>query len=728
MRNCRKVWMTGVVVCLFAAFANAADLVSYTASGSPGSSPDANNGTVDVWAVTGDGGASRSFLKDMQDGNPYMWTIWDLDGGAGTYATHTFAGGPLTVGQSVSIDWAHNISIDNGTSIGIRLLNGSSPEVALVFLGGKIVYTRWDTGTGAYTDIAKYYDRYDIFQVVFTLTGPNSYEMTVSEGSIPDNPAGWGNNADDGNSNVGPIIDRWVGTFTGTAITGIQVYTEGGNDSDQWFDNLRIHEDWLKTAHAPMPSYKQEYVPVAGLELSWAIPQIRSSVNPQVMVADPNLVSFKLYYSCTDPNLNAASPIDVTVWDPQTLRAAYVPAQELQKNSTYRWRVDSVMNDNTARQGIEWIFYTEFSKPIILSHPGHQIIDAGGTAVFSVTVDSQSPTVYQWYRVAGGEDILLTDGGNISGTGTNTLAIADAGLDDEGYYFCVVNNESGIPAESIKAPLGIKRRIAYWPFENNVFGSSVAGSPHTIVVGDPNFVPAGILGNAVEFTDGVDMLFMDPEQNAYFDICNYEMTVACWVKTTDRQSWSPLVARNGEDGQGWQLRQSGFTNDRPCFTTRTPNDTDNDDGTPANRTIYDGIWHYVVGTYDGAVKKVYIDGVVSRLYSSDSGDVVRESDPVSGPIGSTGSPVSIAGRVRGNLTEGLNVELGSVVAGIYDEIEIYNYALDAETIAQKYADLAGTNVCLSQTYDLNNDCVVNLADLGLLASEWLNSRLFVPMP
>ncbi len=726
MKNCRKVWAVLALVCLCAAFANAADLVSYTASASPGDSPDANNNTINVWTVTGDGGASRSFLQGMQDGNAQMWAIWDLNDGGGTYATHTFAGGPLTVGQSVSIDWAHNINIQNGRSIGIRLRDGSNTEVAVVFLGGKIVYSRWDSATGAYTDVAKYYDRYDIFQVVFTLTGPNSYEMTITEGSIPDNPAGWGNNSDDANPDVGPIIDRWAGTFTGSAITGIQVYTEGGNDSDQWFDNLTIHEDWFKSAHAPMPANKQELVTVAGRELSWAIPQVRSLLDPQVMEADPNLVSFNLYYSNSDPNLNAATPVNIAAWDAQTLRAAYTPTPELEKNSTYLWRVDSVMDDNTVRQSVEWVFYTEFSKPIILSHPTHQIVEAGSTAVFSVGVDSQSETVYEWYRfVDGVSDILLTDGGNISGAETDTLEIANAGLDDEGYYYCIINNDSGIPAESNEAPLGIKRRIAYWPFENNTYDSVVPNSPGTIVVGDPNFVPEGILGDAVVFSDGSDLLYMNPEENAYFDICNYEMTVAVWVKTTDKQNWDPLVARNGEDGQGWQLRKSGFTDDRPCFTTRG---TGNDDGTPANRTIYDGNWHYVVGTFDGTVKKVYIDGVVSKLYSTDNGGLIRDGDAVTGPINSTGSPVSIAGRVRGNLVDGLNIELGSVIAGTYDEVELYNYALDAETIAQTYADISGTSVCLGQTYDLNNDCVVNLDDLGLMASEWLNSQLVQPTP
>jgi hypothetical protein len=233
----RVVWLL-VMVCMMVSVVNAALVTSYTASDSPGSDPDGNDNTVNVWTVTGVDGPNRSYLKDPQDGNEKMWAIWDLSGDeAGTYATHTFAGGALTVGQSVSIDYAHNTNIDNGRHTGIRFLDGANNEVEFGFRGGDLYYSKYDTATGLYVLTDKQYDNYDIFQIVFTLTGANSYAMTVSEGSIPD--AGW-KPSEDGNPDVGDVIASWTGTFTGSSITGIQVYTEGGNDSDQWFDNLTI--------------------------------------------------------------------------------------------------------------------------------------------------------------------------------------------------------------------------------------------------------------------------------------------------------------------------------------------------------------------------------------------------------------------------------------------------------------------------------------------------------
>lgn len=724
MKKFKKLLLLIAVACATVSFAHAADVALYTAYAGPGVTPDANAGAVDVWTVTGDGGADRSLLQGMQDGNAAMWAIWDLNGGGGTQATHTFAGGALEVGQSVSIDWAHNRNIEGGRSIGIRLLDGTGSQVEVIFQGGKQVFSKYDTGSGAYEDISKWYDRYDIFQVVFTLTGTNTYMMHITEGSIADNPTGLGNDADDGNAEIGPIVDQWTGSFTGSAITGIQVYTEGGNDSDQWFDNLSINDDWLNNAHDQYPVNGQELVPISGLELSWVIPQVRTET-PGVVVTDPNLVSFNLYYQDGDPNLADVTPISVTAWNTETNRASYIPSPQLNKNGSYYWRVDAVLNDASVRQGTEWVFYTEFSKPIILTQPSVQIVDGGQPAVFTVVVDSQTPASYQWYKyVDGTNDILLTDGGDISGAVTGTLSIAGAALEDEGGYYCIVNNESQVAVTTNRAPLGIKRKIAYWPFDGGVMDSTIPGSPVSVIVGDPN-VAAGIVGDAMAFDDGVDMLYTDPYQTSYFDICDYEMTVACWVKTTDRQGWCPLVAKNGESGQGWQLRQSGHTDDRPCFTTRG---TGNEDGTPANRGIYDGNWHYVVGTFDGTIKKVYIDGVLTRRYSIDDGSLQLEGDAVTAPIGATQSPVAIAGRVSRDINhaEGLNVETWNIVAGIYDEVEIYNFALDAETIAKTYADLTGSNVCLGQAYDLDNDCTVDLNDLGMLATEWLSSAIVEP--
>jgi hypothetical protein len=484
-------------------------------------------------------------------------------------------------------------------------------------------------------------------------------------------------------------------------------------------DGIIIRPGALRVGYNPNPALYQQEVPISGLVLSWNIP-----TDPNGM-ADPNLVGFDVYIDLDDdPNMVYQGT--VTEWDTQTLRASF-PFSTAQKDTTYYWRVDTVLDTSEIIEGNLWNFSTELSSPKITGQPDYQVVPAGGTAVFTVTVSSPSPETYQWYKVVpGGPDIALSDGTKYSGTQTAVLSIANAQLSDEGRYYCLVNNDSNIPVASEEALLGIQRRIAYWPFENNNPNSTIAGSPASVLFGDPTFT-SGIVGDAMEFdadAEAQDLLYTDPEEASYFDICNHSMTVACWIKAPAAATWGPMVARNGEFGEGWQLRHSGFTLDRVCFTTRG---TGNDEGTPTNRTVYDGQWHYVVGTFDGTEKKVYIDGVLSRVYSADDGSILQESDAVSGRINPTGSPVSLAGRVRGDVNSGLIIEGFSVTAGLLDEVEIYNYALTGTEIAQKYADITQQSVCPAPLEnDLNDDCRIDLNDLALLAADWLTDTSIKP--
>ncbi|MBN1766312.1 MAG: immunoglobulin domain-containing protein [Sedimentisphaerales bacterium] len=480
--------------------------------------------------------------------------------------------------------------------------------------------------------------------------------------------------------------------------------------------------------------YEREIDGDAPITVSWQVAQDPCGV------VDPQLDSYKIYLSgpyadepnYLDPEPNVYYQDTVSSWTAG--EASLLLGSALAKDSLYFWRVDTVLDNETEIEGDLWSFYTEITVPAINSITPYQILDPCATAQFTVDVTSVSTPSYQWYKyVDGVSDIELADAGDISGTDTATLSIANVETADEGYYYCEVNNDSGVPATSALAPLAIKARIAYWDFESGNANSTVPGSPVSKLVGDPAFVAAaGVAGDAMAFdadTGAQDMLYIDPNFVDYFDICNYEMTVACWIKSTNEEVWVPMVARNGDDNQGWQLRQSGFTDDRPCFTTRG---TGNPDGTPANRTVYDGNWHYVVGTYDGmgGIKKVYIDGQVSWLYSEDDGSPVSDGDAVSVPMNASLSPVAIAGRVRGE-PGALIIDTESVCAGTYDEVEIYNYALDAATIAQTYADMTDTTVCPDPTvpvYDLDGNCIVDLGDFVKIAMEWLDDTNVQPTP
>lgn len=203
----------------------AALAAAYSASDGPGANPDGNGGTVDVWTVSGvDPG--RNYLASSFDGNNDVWAIWDLtlDSG-GTAATHAFVGGPLLAGQSVSIDYGHNTNIETGRRIGIRLLDSSSAVLTQFSLEGFGAIGGFGKSDGGGTETAtgKLYDPNDFFTVSYTIGPGGTYTATASSGDDPTNTS----------------VGAWSGTVSG-AIEQIQIFTEGGDFSDQYFDNLTI--------------------------------------------------------------------------------------------------------------------------------------------------------------------------------------------------------------------------------------------------------------------------------------------------------------------------------------------------------------------------------------------------------------------------------------------------------------------------------------------------------
>jgi hypothetical protein len=480
--------------------------------------------------------------------------------------------------------------------------------------------------------------------------------------------------------------------------------------------------------YSPLPSDKAVDRPVNTI-LSWHI----SDPNG---VPNPDLVSHKLYMSDGSDDPNVFYVDTIVGWDAGTLRASYTPASNLNLDGRYFWRVDMVMDDASEITGPTWEFYTLPSSPAITSDPNYQLVDAGTTANFSVEVSSVSPETYQWYK-AGDPNVALSDSGDISGAMTAHLLIANAEIADEGGYYCVVSNDATLPNGALEPPasqiaqLIIKRKLAHWDFESNNADSIVPDSPTSTIVGDPAFV-TGVSGDGMEFdadTGAEDMLYTDLNATDYFDACNYNLTVACWIKSTSTVNWAPLVSRNGEEN-GWQLRQGAAGapgDDRPVFSTRGL-DVDDNDGIPGDRTVFDGQWHYLAATYDGAFKKLYIDGVISRIYTVTNGGggvEISSGEAATGLISASASgiPVAIAGRYG---DDPVQID-DQFTAGVYDEVEIYNYALDAATIAQNYATVTSTPVCpAALDYDQNGDCKVDLVDLGLLASAWLTDTSVQP--
>jgi len=233
--------MMGVV-----GLASASNSFSYTATGSPGGSPDGtdqNNNPLTVWNVVqtpgGTNGANDSGADGQgvyfgnpdgsggiggSSGNSWQEYSYQNDGtglGGSVNAYNTFAGGALGIGQTVSINFVMRATdpASNGHpagQVGVSLLSGSSDAISFyIYGGGPGNYFYSDAGSTGANAGGMGYQYQSAFNIAFTMTGANTY--TAVAGS-----------------------DIWSGTFNGS-LTGIDVFNDaGGNGSDVGFNNLTV--------------------------------------------------------------------------------------------------------------------------------------------------------------------------------------------------------------------------------------------------------------------------------------------------------------------------------------------------------------------------------------------------------------------------------------------------------------------------------------------------------
>jgi hypothetical protein len=220
--------------------------------------------------------------------------------------------------------------------------------------------------------------------------------------------------------------------------------------------------------------------------------------------------------------------------------------------------------------------------------------------------------------------------------------------------------------------------------------------------GDPVYVP-GVIGQAMLF-DGIDD-YVDCTNNVKYDAIADAITVAAWIRvdgfdknyqaivTKGDSSWR--IARNGESN-GIQWRCNG-----PPETLRI--------GGQVN--VNDGEWHHVAGTYDGAMARLFIDGMPDGSMAA-TGAVSKNTFSVC--IGANAEQVS------------------RLWKGSIDEVRIYSRALtEAEVryLADKTPGDGKLYVPIQSSAELYdkepmNSRAVNLRDFAELADQWLSLQLW----
>jgi outer membrane protein assembly factor BamB len=99
------------------------------------------------------------------------------------------------------------------------------------------------------------------------------------------------------------------------------------------------------------------------------------------------------------------------------------------------------------------------------------------------------------------------------------------------------------------------------------------------------------------------------------------LSAEIWVKVNQPQPWGGLVGAlqdNGDYERGWLL---GFVNDHFCMAVSSEGRS-RLTYLQARDAFEPGAWHHVVGTYDGAALRLFVDGQLQAESSEQSGEIV----------------------------------------------------------------------------------------------------------
>jgi hypothetical protein len=271
--------------------------------------------------------------------------------------------------------------------------------------------------------------------------------------------------------------------------------------------------------------------------------------------------------------------------------------------------------------------------------------------------DLKAAQAVEWTRW----DILLQDfadqGVNLANVNTISIGLGNKANPAPGggsghVFFDDIRLYRSAPVEQEPKPEpidpGTDNLVALYSFENNVNDSSGNGLNGTIS-GNPMYAD-GISGMAMSL-DGVND-YINLGNNPMFDITE-QITLAAWVNTNDSGDGqhNPYISK-GDTAYAIK-HASGNTIQFFIY---------DEDWYSANYSVNDsfnGDWHFVAGTYDGAEVKLYVDGSLTG------------TTPHEGTIGVQTFNVAV----------GTNTEAeGRFYWGLIDEARIYNRALTINEI------------------------------------------------
>lgn len=350
---------------------------------------------------------------------------------------------------------------------------------------------------------------------------------------------------------------------------------------------------------------------------------------------------------------------------------------------------------------------------VISGQPQSQVSYNGDPCdvVFSVDANSPETITYTWFKSVDN----ITDDSNDTqvGTNSNTLTITSQTETDESYYYCKLVTNSDTKYTNV-VTLGMERRMARWTLDSSDYSGGqyidVASATDSVdhnatVDGTPNFVTA-IVDDGVHVNDGngtANAGTWDP-----MEFTN-QMTIAFWANWDENDGdWEVLISKKDGSGDPNLLWRMSI---RPADSMLN---FGRDSGPRLWLDMPSNGWVFIAVTHNGS------SGFSTLYMKKDDGtpDFIKDSGNLT--LGNKKNAGFYIGRALGS----------SAFEGVLDDIMVYNHVLTESELGAIYSAGSGNPLCLnpySDTYDYNNDCIINFLDFADLASRWYDDG-FYPSP
>lgn len=134
------------------------------------------------------------------------------------------------------------------------------------------------------------------------------------------------------------------------------------------------------------------------------------------------------------------------------------------------------------------------------------------------------------------------------------------------------------------------------------FALDLTGGDYAVIIQNSNTQINGSAGGG-QNPDFVNTYTGEPVRTSF--------SIAFWAKGHPT-GWSPYISQSGEGNAGYQVRSHGATGSPAGSNTFTIRNTSGDDDpVAANPTLTnDDQWHHYAATWDGQMRRLYIDGVL----------------------------------------------------------------------------------------------------------------------